>query len=79
MHVHFQGSRGEQDSGTAAQDFLWSHDFKNAVSLRSQLFLKGNSGEKMNFFHVKGLIISWRVRLVVCKNCVRDFRFSMLK
>ena len=41
--------------------------------------LKGNSGEKMNFFHVKDLIISWRFLLVVWKNCVRDFRFSMLK
>ena len=30
-----------------------------------QLHLKGNSGEKMNFFHVKGLIISWRFLLVV--------------
>ena len=41
--------------------------------------LKGNSGVKMNFFHLKGLIFPLRFLLVVLKNCVRDFRISMLK
>ena len=36
--------------------------------------LKGNSGVKMNLFHVKGLIFPWRFLLVVLKNCLRDLK-----
>ena len=53
--------------------------FINEYELNTSKFyiLKGNSSVK--FFYVKGLIFSWRFLLVVWKNCVTDFRISMLK
>ena len=55
--------------------------FINEYELNTSKFyiLKGNSSVKNNFFYVKGLIFSWRFLLVVWKNCVTDFRISMLK
>ena len=59
---------------------VYSHAYlQRTLHFHYLCHLKGNSGVKMNFFHVKGLIFSWRFLLVVRKNCVRDFRISMLK
>lgn len=50
-----------------------SINHRNLKKLEYNFAIEGDSGEIMNFFHVKGLLISWRFLLVVWKNYVRDF------